>query len=227
MRHLKTAISALVVGLVLLMATDYVAMAATGKTLILGKVNKSKKTTTIKSSKGAALKLVTKSGKPPLVVNEDTLVDNLNADKVDGKSASQLGVRSRVERFDMSGTGVQEVSKTIPNISKGAYLIGYTLWFDRNNNTPGYCFINTSENDYTGYSNVAGRNVGDGDFPTSGFGVLQFENTGALTLLCRFTDAVNVAAFDQVTLAITPIDVQTGSALPRKAPRRTANAPSD
>ena len=46
---------------------------------------------------GTALDLQVESGKAPMTVNSETKVDNLNADKVDGKSADEIGVNG-VER---------------------------------------------------------------------------------------------------------------------------------
>jgi hypothetical protein len=45
-------------------------------------------TTLINSGTGAALNLVVQPGNPPLTVNSETVVDHLNADKVDGKDST-------------------------------------------------------------------------------------------------------------------------------------------
>ncbi len=59
--------------------------------LLLGVRNTASAVTTlINNGPGAALDLQVQPGNPPLVVNSDTKVDNLNADKVDGKDATEL-----------------------------------------------------------------------------------------------------------------------------------------
>ncbi len=80
---------------VLVLAANTVTLAATGKGLIAGKVNVSKKATTIKRTKpGPALKLKTKSG-PPFTVGNDGLVPLLNADKLDGQDAGAFATKAQ------------------------------------------------------------------------------------------------------------------------------------
>lgn len=64
------------------------------KPVLLGVSNHAAKATKISTTKGPALVLKTRSGQAPLKVTSDKLVRNLNADTVDGKSASDLGSRS-------------------------------------------------------------------------------------------------------------------------------------
>jgi hypothetical protein len=63
------------------------AFGADGQPLFLGRTNvASTMSTLIKQGPGAALSLQVESGSPPLAVNSDTQVTNLNADKLDGKN---------------------------------------------------------------------------------------------------------------------------------------------
>jgi hypothetical protein len=63
------------------------AFGADGQPFFLGRPNvASTMSTLIKQGPGAALSLQVASGSPPLAVNSDTRVTNLNADKLDGKS---------------------------------------------------------------------------------------------------------------------------------------------
>jgi hypothetical protein len=79
---------------VLVLAANTVALAANGKGFLLGKTNKASKVTTLKrTNPGPALSLKTKSG-PPLAVSSSTKVTKLNADQVDGKSASAFAPSS-------------------------------------------------------------------------------------------------------------------------------------
>lgn len=229
MHRIKSLLSAIVVALVLVASIDYVASAATGKPFLLGKVNKAKKTTTLQAKKGAALKLVTKPGKPPLEVNRDTLVKNLNADEVDGKSASELGVRTRVALFTLAGAGVNSVTHTIPDVAAGEYLVNYTLWLYLNANTGGYCHIYlTGDDEYTGYSSTGPR--GDGFFPLSGNTVVKLDSTQDVDFRCTFTGATGVSTYETVKVAFTKIDTPAGDLLPKLsknelAKKKLTNAP--
>ncbi len=69
------------------------ALGANGKPFLLGKRNVASAVSSIvKRGAGPALRLGVGSG-PPLAVNSSKQVANLNADKVDGKDVSQIGVR--------------------------------------------------------------------------------------------------------------------------------------
>lgn len=123
MRHIKVVASALAIGLILLMATDYVAMAATGRPLVLGTFNKVGATTTVKSAKGPALKLATQPGEPPLKVNRKSKVKKLNADFVDGKTSAELGVQTRSYSRSINLTSVVTFAASTPSIPAGNYLL--------------------------------------------------------------------------------------------------------
>ena len=76
----------------LVVGVDYVSFAVTGDSLVLGRLNTAAKPTTITNNgDGPALRL-NSSGKrtPPLAVNSSRKVLKLNADQVDGVSASRL-----------------------------------------------------------------------------------------------------------------------------------------
>jgi hypothetical protein len=97
MGRLKTLGSALLVAAVLVMGIDYVSFAATGQALILGNVNHAGSVTTLdRRTNGPALKLKTNNNAAaPFVTNGLGKVAHLNADKVDGKSASAFAPAAR------------------------------------------------------------------------------------------------------------------------------------
>ncbi len=83
MQRLKSGVTALAVGIILLAALDWAAAAATGRSLVLGKWNQADHATTIKNTKsGVALDLRAKG--PALKVHNTKRIKNLNADKLDG-----------------------------------------------------------------------------------------------------------------------------------------------
>lgn len=84
MQRVKTALTALLIGLVLVTSVDYVAFAATGKSVILGEVNKANKKTVIKNTaSGPAAKFVSQSG-PAIRVSNTAKIPSLNSDLLDG-----------------------------------------------------------------------------------------------------------------------------------------------
>ena len=67
--------------------------AANGNPLLLGQTNKASKITELKTGK-TPLKLTSKQGKAPLVVNSSKKVAKLNADKLDGVSSESFALVS-------------------------------------------------------------------------------------------------------------------------------------
>jgi hypothetical protein len=127
MQKLKSGLTALAVGIVLLVALDWAASAATGNPTLLGKWNQAGDTTTIKNTgQGPALALKSKSG-PALSVNSDSRVKDLNADEVDGLDAKDLQAnRNKTYHWtvtDHDGDFTQAIAAQPP----GSYLVSYSL----------------------------------------------------------------------------------------------------
>ena len=76
--------------LVAVVLTPGSAVAATAKSVLLGRTNKATTTTTISNSKGTPLALTAKKGSAPLKVSSSTKVAGLNADQLDGLSSSSF-----------------------------------------------------------------------------------------------------------------------------------------
>jgi len=75
--------------LALLFGVASMAFSATGKPFILGKNNSATETSKLmKNGAGAALSLLVGENQPPLKVNSDAKVANLNADLLDGQDSS-------------------------------------------------------------------------------------------------------------------------------------------
>jgi hypothetical protein len=104
-----------------------VAYAATGHSFLLGKSNSANHTTTLKNTgSGAALTLKSKTTSAPLAVNSSKVVTHLNADMVDGVSASAL--QTRGIKYLLPNT---QVNKTIvyalPKLPAGIYQASYNV----------------------------------------------------------------------------------------------------
>jgi hypothetical protein len=66
------------------------ASAASVKSVLLGKTNKTSTTTTVQNSKGTALSLKAPKDKAPLAVSNSVTVKNLSADRLDGLSSGSF-----------------------------------------------------------------------------------------------------------------------------------------
>ena len=83
------------------------AVASTGRTLLMGKTNKGTHATVLTNTKGTPLSLVAKKGKPPLKVNTYVKVAHLNADQVDGRSATAFA-RAKAKTGVVAAYGGEE-----------------------------------------------------------------------------------------------------------------------
>lgn len=126
MRHLKTSLAVLGAAIILVLAANSVAFAATGGKFFLGKSNFANKQTTLtRTTPGTTLKINTKSSaNAPLATNGRGKVTNLNADKVDGLDSSALRTRSYVVTKAVTvATGNVTVPVSVP---VGTYLFDYS-----------------------------------------------------------------------------------------------------
>jgi hypothetical protein len=107
--YFTSALAGLIVGAVLVVAIP--ALGSAGDDMVVGEYNRSGgKVTRLKGTASPTLRLINKNHNPgleirvnadtpPIKVNSSTRVNNLNADRVDGKHASQLAVPSGAVMF--------------------------------------------------------------------------------------------------------------------------------
>jgi hypothetical protein len=131
--------------LALLFGVASMALGANGKPFILGKVanTASKVTGLVKRGAGPALSLRVGSG-PPLAVDSDAQVANLNADQLDGKDSSEVGselwAHVNSNGTLVRGNGVQ---------ASGRFSTGY--YFVQFNRDVSFCgYVATTTDGYTG-----------------------------------------------------------------------------
>lgn len=127
-----------------------VATAANGGSLTLGHGNTATKTTTLTDSRGTPLSLRAKHGKPPLKVNSSTKVKHLNADELDGSSASALATSGSgaSTNFPDGNRGILTTSPTrvarTARLQKGSYFISAsTSGFVSGTDPVMQCFVTT------------------------------------------------------------------------------------
>lgn len=120
-------LTVLLVAVLLVGGVNVVAFGANGGKFLLGKVNKESKASVLKNTgHGPALNLRTRASAPPLKVSSKKRVQRLNADLVDGKSASQLQTRSRVYRIPAQ-SGVSGFELTLPGMTPGLYSTSFSV----------------------------------------------------------------------------------------------------
>jgi hypothetical protein len=126
MQRLKSGLTALAVGVVLLAALDWAATAATGQSLVLGKWNQADHTTTIKNTDGgAALDLRAKGA--ALKVHNSKRIKKLNADKLDGLHGSDYKTnRNTIYQWSVA-THTGGFTQAIPAQEPGSYLITFSV----------------------------------------------------------------------------------------------------
>jgi hypothetical protein len=193
-----------------------IAAAANGGSLMLGRANHATSTTTLADSHGTALSLVAGKGMPPLKVNSKALVKNLNAERVDGLSASSLGVTASVgESNGAIAAGAPTTVTDLPApTGSGATFTYRPVLLAATNTLPtgvylatatalGYgalCWINTTAT--FGHEDF-------GDSASSSFtsvsvsGVFRLKTPGRLRLYCAGGNSANGGAVvDQTLIAI-------------------------
>ncbi len=127
MQRLKSALTAMAVGIVLIASLDWAASAATGNPTLLGKLNKANAPTTIQNTgSGPAAMFLSNSG-APIAVNRDTKVAKLNADLVDGVNAADLQTETTKLRYTV-GEREGDLAIQLPNPGGGHYLITYSIF---------------------------------------------------------------------------------------------------
>ena len=128
MQRIKSGLTALAVGIVLLAALDWAAAAATGQSLVLGKWNQADQTTTIKNvGSGPALDIRAKG--PAIAVHNANRIKNLNADKLDGKDAEDLAASKQTVYVYGATSRVGGFTQNLPAQPAGSYLVAYSAQF--------------------------------------------------------------------------------------------------
>jgi hypothetical protein len=122
------AIAVIAVAGVLVLGVDYATFATTGNSLILGHVNRADRTTVLTKTGGAgpALRLNSaRQGSPALALNSDAKVRHLNADELDGKTATQLASRAVTFKAGKPGAVVNGSRIWDLPVPVGAYQVSF------------------------------------------------------------------------------------------------------
>ena len=116
----------------LILGIDATTYAATGDSLLLGRINQSNRATVIERTQpGPVLRLTTRSAADaPFSTNAKGRVNRLNADRVDGKNASALATRAITFRAGSRGQVFSPVGMWSTPVGPGLYEITFNamLW---------------------------------------------------------------------------------------------------
>jgi len=208
---IQSALTATALAGLLVLGTDYLSFAATGGSFILGHVNKAGQPSSLTNTgSGPALKLNTShpGTTPALAVNSHIKVANLNADLLDGKNASALGVRTRVYNKDINVTGASNFGMTLSSVPGGTYLTSMNAWIYGPTTSTIECYVNVPS---TGKFLEDWRDPSPSGFYVMGqAGVLTVPSTQDLTVNCNVTNGnyhtfsgqplqVSLTRIDQIT----------------------------
>jgi hypothetical protein len=231
----KTAIAAVGITALAVVGLDTYTYAGTGDSLILGKLNKSSKTTHVKSTgKGPALSLHAKGKRPALAVDSKAKIVRLNADRVDGRHAAALqnNVRVYTARTGSSTNGAMEFK--LPNVPKGRYQVSYSVFMDGatgsvSNPTLAACYLYTLQaGDWqnSAYTSTIAEGMPAG---LSGYDVIT-KAASPLALYCTTNqhgvgaDDWNIPEWHPVRVTLTRVDRTIGR--PLDITRSSARTPA-
>ena len=214
MRRLKTLTSALVVALVVITCVDYAASAATGKPLILGKINKANTQTVLKrTNAGPALNLTTTSSSAaPLTTNGRGKVANLNADKVDGLDSKALRNHSYVFTKDITVSD-DGFASPVP-VPPGDYEFSYSAFLTGADNGWVYCEIRREHGATTTYVGISQFTAGAFRPGVTGAGVVRKAPGDSVEFECQAANPFTTEPDIPIQLVLTPTTVVGTAPLP-------------
>lgn len=216
-------LTVLLAALVVLAGANLAAYAANGGPLLAGATNTATKTTTIKNTKGTALKLAGKSNKPVLKVSNSQKISKLNADQLDGLDSAALQNRPYVVTLT-GAVGAAAINFTITGVPAGDYQVTYNVsgaaggaptWFG--------CFLVRTAAPTLAFLPQLGSSASPGQFFVSAAGTYTVVGGGAEALHCSTNGTSIAVPLPLVTAQIvfTRIDgSSTGSAA--GSPARTS-----
>lgn len=123
--RLKSTLGAFGIAAMMVAGLDYMALAATGDSFILGQSNTASTTTTLtRTTNGTALAVNAQPGQQPLRVNSTVKATNLNADLLDGLDSTRFATRTRMMAF--TPPGCQQLPTVTSTFQKIANLGTFT-----------------------------------------------------------------------------------------------------
>jgi hypothetical protein len=225
MKKLKTVLTAATLALFLVVAGDYLAYAATGDSLILGRGNNANKITSLtRTTNGPVLNLDVKNrAAAPLKVDGAGRVANLNADRVDGKHANQLGVRTSVFTHPLNATSISSLNLTLPGVAPGTYLVTVNGWIYGPSTATMECRVFVTDTSASA-AHTWNRSDINGYYPVTGAGLIEVPS-GSVSFRCNMATG-NYSTFSgsPIQVSLTAVDQVTSQTPGRAGARRSSGA---
>jgi hypothetical protein len=196
----------------LVLGLDLATYAATGDSLVLGRVNKATKLTTLtRTTNGPVLALRGKASSPPLTVSSGRKVARLNADKLDGLDAAAL--QTRVTTYDLAPPA-SPTSLLLWDIpwAPGTYLVNWSAQLNGSTGTiicgfhnAGFTNVPTAQMVDSTSSLILDALSGSGRVTTSAAEPYEFFCQSTAGNLSLFGDGITVTVQRPAASPVTPV----------------------
>ncbi len=221
MPHLRGRVLPVALAAVVLVGgANLAAYAANGHPLLLGGSNSETKTASVTNTgKGPAISLKTSKKSPPLAVNSSKVVTHLNADSVDGKSASAL--TTNVITYTVPPNATVPFALTLNGLGKGNYTASFSVVMHAT--TVAVCYLSdgVTPTDLLSYGpNLSGFSV------VNGAGLVTVRAGHPMVLNCNSATSVVSASDTHSQVSFTQVGkvaIKSGT-VSRSAPHRSGAA---
>lgn len=229
--NLSRAIATVSAAALVVVGLDYATYAVTGDSLLLGRVNHAANATTIvRHGGGVALSLDSGRRSPSLRVSSAARVRRLNADLLDGRSASDLATRAVSYRAGERGDVITGAGFWRVNVAPGTYQVSFKAFVIPDSVAPG-----TSVDVICGVADLStiGPNTRvytadsatySNGFPTlmSGADTVRIRKQDDPGVVCTTSTNTDFTLFKAITASFTRVasrTVKTATPVPNPQPR--------
>ena len=216
--RLSTVVATVSAAVLVVVGLDYTTYAVTGASLLLGRINHASSTTTIvRHGGGVALSLRSGHGSPSFRVSSSSRVRRLNADLLDGNSASELATHAVSYRAGkrgdvLAGSGLWRVK-----VAPGVYQVSFKAFLIPDAVAPGASVdvicgvadLNTLGPNTRVYT--ADSATYSNGFPTlmSGADTVRIRQDADPGIVCTTSTNTNFTLFKAITASFTRVNSRT------------------
>jgi hypothetical protein len=224
----------------LVLGVDCATYATTGSSLILGHFNHADSTTTLVTTNGPALRLdAADQGSPALAISNDVKVRHLNAAKLDGNTAAQLGSHAVTYRAGRRKDVISGLQIWSLPVTPGAYQVSFQATVIPTSGDPqspvqvvcGVADLNTMGNNTHIYTADSSTYIGDFPAIMSGAEAIRVGPQQQPALICTTagnSPATDFTLYKPVTASFIHINshvVRAAQPLPSRGQRNLSLLP--
>ena len=182
--------------------------AAAGRSVILGTINKSSQTTTLKNTADKpALDLRTRTSEPPMRVSSKKMVSRLNANYVGGHPSTDFLPQTLTYSHGQPGDRADSVDYYQADLPPGHYAVTITAGYDLDTAGGGancyvFDFARAQQDDPTRAVNTSGSTASN-TLNVSGAGVINVTANSVVLFVCAATKAADIRS--PITATFTPL----------------------